>query len=180
MINLIPNQEKKKMVKDFYFNLVFVSVCALCVATFIGILALLPAYFFSSSKIRVANNKLELQKNNPAPLFDQETSRIIDDLNTKINLIEDAEKNKFSITDKIINTIFSKKSSSIKITQLSYSREASGVKKVSISGVAPSREVLLSFRKALEGSPSFKSVDLPISNFIKDSNIQFYINLIPA
>lgn len=180
MINLIPNQEKKKMVKDFYFRLAFLSVCMLSIAVFIAVLSLLPAYFFSNSKNSVANKKLEIQKNDPMPLFDQETSTVVQDINTKIIVIENAEKNKFSITEKVINAIFLKKNANIKITQISYERGALGAKKVSIVGVAPSREALVSFRRALEGSTAFKSVELPISNLVKDSNIQFFINLIPA
>jgi hypothetical protein len=49
--------------------------------------------------------------------------------------------------------------------------------KISISGRASSREVLLSFRRTLEDNPAFSKVDLPISNFIKGSNIRFYITL---
>jgi len=51
---------------------------------------------------------------------------------------------------------------------------------VSIEGIAPSREILLAFRRLLENDPLFKSVDLPISNFIKGSNIRFNLNLIPV
>lgn len=180
MINLIPNQEKKKMVKDFYLRFAFVCITMLCVSMVIAILGILPAYFFSNSKNKIANDKLELQKNDPMPLFDQQTSDLIKDINSKLSLVENAEKNKFSVSEKIINNIFLKKNSSIKITQISYENTSTNGKKVSIIGVAPSREILLSFRRALEESTSFKNVDLPISNFIKGSNIQFYISLIPA
>ena len=180
MINLIPNQEKKKMVKDFYFKLSFLSILMLCFSLFIAILALLPAYFLSSSRNNINSQKLETQKNEPVPLFDQETSAIIKDINTKLNLIESAEKNKFSVSEKVINSLFLKKISSIKINQISYKNVNPEGKKISISGTASSREALLSFRQALEDDPSFKSVDLPISNFVKGTNIQFYLTLIPA
>lgn len=186
MINLIPNQEKKKMVRQFYYRLVILFLAMLSVSFFIATLALLPAYFFSSSKYKIASGKLDMQKAESAPLFDKETEAIIKDINNKLNLIENAQKNKFLVSEKIINAILSKKISSIKITQISYENNAIGKspeeagRKVSISGTAPSRETLLSFRKALEDSSDFKSVDLPISNFIKGSDIQFYLSLIPA
>jgi hypothetical protein len=69
----------------------------------------------------------------------------------------------------------------IKITQILYDNTvAKGDKKVNIQGTAPSRERLLIFRQALEGNPAFKKVDLPISNFVKGSNIQFSLSLTPA
>jgi len=79
----------------------------------------------------------------------------------------------------VINAILLKKRSDIKITQISYQNDTRG-RKIGVTGTAPSREVLLFFRLALESSPAFKSVDLPISNFVKGSNIQFYLNLIPS
>jgi len=67
----------------------------------------------------------------------------------------------------------------IKITDISYENDSLNGKKISIQGTAPSREVLLSFRQAFENDNTFKQVDLPISNFVKGSNIQFYLSLIP-
>ena len=71
----------------------------------------------------------------------------------------------------------------IKITDIAYESrspdELAQARKVSIEGTAPSRSALLSFRRALEDDANFQSVDLPISNFIKGSNIQFYLSLVP-
>ena len=180
MINLIPNQEKKRMIKGFYYRLVVLFLVMLSVSFLVATCVLLPSFFFSNYQSNFASQKLELQKSKPVPLFNQETSVVIKDLNDKLNLIENAQKNKFSISEKVIRTILSKKVSSIEINQISYENKLSSSKKISIRGTAPSREVLLLFRKALEEDTSFKSVDLPISNFIKGSNIQFYLSLVPV
>src|SRR3989344_4096745 len=180
MINLIPNQEKKKMVRDFYYRLTIVFLGMLCVSLFIAILALLPAYLLSVSKNNIAKEKLEAQKNEPAPPFNQETLAMIKDLNLKLNLIENAEKDKFSVSEKVINAVLLKKIPNVKITRIFYENDLLKGRKISISGTAPSREVLLAFRQALENDTSFKEVDLPISNFVKGSNIEFYLNLIPS
>ena len=103
-------------------------------------------------------------------------------------LIENAENNKFVVSEKVINALAAKKMPSIKITGIAYENTMSSspdeepmeVKKIHIEGTAPSREVLLLFRKALEDGAVFKQVDLPISNFIKGSNIQFFLSLTPA
>lgn len=180
MINLIPNQEKKKMRRDFYHRLAVLFLVMLSFSIFVAILALLPSYFLSVSKINIANQKLETQKDEPTPLFNQETSEMIKDLNLKLNLVENAEKNKFTVSQKVINAVLLKKIPSIKITRIFYENDSLKGKKISIGGTAPSREVLLSFRQALENDVSFKSVDLPISNFVKGFNIEFYLNLIPS
>lgn len=180
MINLIPNQEKKKMVTSFYFRLGVLSLYMLSISLFIAILALLPAYLFSNSKNKIASQKLEIKMNESIPVFDKETGQIIKEISDKLKIIEDAQKNKFSVSEKVINAVFAKKSSSIKITQISYENNSATEKKIRISGSAPSREILLAFRKALEGDTSFKSVDLPISNFVKGANLQFFLTLTPA
>jgi|SRR3989338_1457901 len=180
MINLIPNQEKKKMIKDFYYRLTVVFLVMLCVSLFIAMLALLPAYLLSVAKNNIAEEKLETQKNEIAPPFNQETLAMMADLNLKLSLIENAEKDKFSVSEKVINAVLLKKIPSIKITRISYEDDSLKGKKISINGTAPSREILLSFRQALENDTSFQEVDLPISNFVKGFNIEFYLNLIPS
>ncbi len=180
MINLIPNQEKKKMMKDFYYRLAVLFLLMLCVSLLIAGFALVPSYFLSVSKVNIARENLETQKSEPAPVFNQDASAMVKDLNSKLNLVENAERVKYTISEKVINAVLLKKIPSIKITRISYENDSFKGKKIGISGTAPSREVLLSFRQALENDASFKNVDLPISNFVKGSNIEFYLNLIPS
>ncbi len=180
MINLIPNHEKKKKVKDFYFRLVVVSFVVLGLCALVASVSILPSYFLSSIKKNLASSKLETQKNQAIPPAGQSTLTMVADLGNKLNLVETAEKNKYLISQKIINEIVLEKMSDIKIIEFSYTDSTASGKKVTIHGQAPSRERLLLFRKALEDNTAFKKVDLPISNFVKGSNIQFDINLIPS
>ena len=180
MINLIPNQERKEMAKGFYYRLVVLSLIVASVFFLIALVAILPSYFLSSSKDEIANMRLEMQKKQPVPLPDQQTLAVIKDVNNKLSLIETAENNKFLVSQKVINAILLKKIPNIKITDISYENDSVQGKKISIQGEAPSREVLLLFRQALEDDVAFKQVDLPISNFIKGSNIRFYLSLIPS
>lgn len=184
MINLIPNKEKKEMIKGFYYRLVILFLVVGGFSFLIVSVAILPSYFFSSVRNNIANARLEIQKGEPVPVPDQQTLLMIKNLNNKLDLIENAENDKFTISEKVINAIISKKMSNIKITDISYKNDQTigsplSGKKISIQGDAPSREVLLLFRQALEDNSIFKSVDLPISNFVKGSNIQFYLSLIP-
>src|SRR6185436_14542254 len=105
MINLIPNQEKKKMRRDFYVRFVVLSLFLLSFSLFVGTLALLPSYFLSVSKNTVINQKLEEQKAEPTPPFDEETRGMIKDLNLKLGSIENAKSHKFVVSEKIIDSI---------------------------------------------------------------------------
>ncbi len=187
MINLIPKEEKKKIAKLFFYKLAVLFLATAGLSFLIASVAIFPSYFISSVENNIVNAKLEAQKGEPVPRPDQETLSAIKDLNKKLDLIENAENSKFTISEKVINAIILKKISNIKITDISYESDpAKGLEngqksqKISLQGSASSREVLLLFRKALEDSTAFKQVDLPISNFVKGSDIQFYLSLIPS
>ncbi len=183
MINLIPNQEKREMIKGFYYRLIVLFLVIASVSFLIAFVIILPSYFLSSIKVNLVNAKLEIQKSEPVPLPEEQTLAVIKDLSNKLTLIENARSDEFTISKKVINAIVFKKMPNIKITGISYEGDSKNnspqSKKISIQGIAPSREVLLLFRQALEDSTFFKQVDLPISNFIKGSDIQFFLSLIP-
>jgi len=168
------------MARDFRFRLgvLFLVMFDFCI--FIISISLMPSYFISSVKETVAGTKLEVQKAQPLPEPGAESLIAVKDINNKLALIENAEKNKFLPSYKVINSVLLGKRPDIRITQILYVNDPALGKKISITGTAPSREVLLLFRQSLEDNPTFKNVDLPISNFVKGSNIQFSLSLIPA
>jgi hypothetical protein len=180
VINLIPKEEKKKMKIDFRFRLALLFLVMFDFCIFIVCVSILPSYFISSAKDSLVNAKLETQKSQPLPLLGEESLAAVKDINSKLILVENAEKNQFLPSNKVINAILLKKRSDIKITQILYENDSIKGKTISITGTAPSREVLLLFRLELEDNPVFRNVNLPISNFVKGSDIQFSLSLIPA
>lgn len=180
MINLIPNEEKKKKVKDFYFRLAVVVLALFACAMTIATVAIMPAYFLSSVKKNLYNTKLETEKKEVVALFDQQTLDVVNDLKNKLNLTESAQNNKYVVSKQVINQILLKKMPDIKLYGITYDNDSTLGRTINISGVAVSRERLLLFKRALEDDVAFKQVDLPISNFIKGTNISFSITLIPA
>ena len=178
MINLIPNKEKQKIVKDFYLRFLIVFLYMLGFSAIILTVSILPSFFISMVKVNDASFKLENQKKEPIPEVDQNTLVLIKDVNTKLSLVEKAENNKFEISQRVIKEIVLNKMPDIKINEFFYQNDLTKGRTISINGTALSRERLLLFRQALEEDKSFSSVDLPISNFIKGSNIQFYLSLI--
>ena len=180
MINLIPKEEKKKMMIGFYYRLAILLLIMLDFCILIALFTLLPAYFLSSTKEKIISNKLQVQNSQGLSSSSDQTIATVTSLNGQLGVVEKAEQNKFVISDKIIGAIILNKRPDIKITEISYSNDPVLGKTVSITGIAPSREVLLLFQQALEDNPNFKNVDLPISNFIQKSNIQFSLTLVPV
>jgi len=131
-------------------------------------------------KKNISSQKLEAQKAEVIPELDEQTVSILNGLNSKLGLIEKTKDNQNIISDKVIKEVISRKIPGIKITHILYQNDPANGKSISVSGVAASREQLLLFRQSFEDYKLFKKVDLPISNFVKGSDIQFYLNLIPA
>jgi hypothetical protein len=178
MINLIPNEEKKAKVKDFYFRLTVVLFFILGFSAVIASITILPAYFLSAVKKNVAVSKLETKKKESLPPLDQEALTAASDLENKLVIAETNKQRKYVVSQEVVSKILLKKMADIKISEISYTEGPKG-KQISLAGTAPNRERLLMFRKILEDDLSFKEVDLPISNFIRGSNIEFSLTLTP-
>lgn len=168
------------MTVSFHYRIAVLFLIMLNLCILIVFVSILPSYFISSVKNTLVDAKLETQKREPLPLIGEQSLAAIKDTNNKLDLVENAEKNEFLVSVKVINALLLKKRPDIKITQILYENDGVGGKKINITGTAPSREVLLLFRLALEDGPAFKNVNLPISNFVKGSDIQFYLSLIPS
>lgn len=179
MINLIPKEEKKKMITDFYYKLAILFVVMLDFCILVAFFSILPSYFISSIKYSLISAKLENQKLEPLSPLGEESLALVKDIDKKLVLVENFEKNKFLLSVQVINAILSEKRPDIKITQILYENNEINGRKISLTGIASSREVLLSFRQTLEDNPTFKNVVLPISNFVKGSDINFYLSLSP-
>lgn len=180
MINLIPNEEKKKKVKDFYFRLGVVTLAMFGTVMFVATFAITPAFVLSVVRKNTAENKLAEETNKPIPKLDEDTLAAVRNLQTELDLLEKVRGSAYLVSEKVIDEVIANKMADIRLTEITYENLSGAERKISIRGIAPSRERLLLFRRSLEDDPMFKNVDLPISNFVKGSNIQFYLTLIPS
>lgn len=153
---------------------------ALSFAVLLAAVSMLPSFFFASVKLNLMNTKLNAQKQDPISEPDQEIQKIAAILNSKITKIEKNTKNNFLVSNQVINSIVLSKMADIKISQITYDGVNVSGKQIKINGSASSRDRLIFFRKALEENTAFSKIDLPISNFVKGSNIQFYLTLTPS
>jgi hypothetical protein len=178
MINLIPNEEKKKKVKDFYFRLVITFFMVMGASILVAVVCIMPAFFLSQVKKNLSLLKFD-EVTSQKPSSPEEILGLQKDLDKKLKLIEKSETNHYLVSENVINQILKHKTDSIKISSINYNNDTKG-KTINISGVATSRDILLAFKKTVEEDPAFKKVDLPISNFVKGSNISFSMTITPA
>ena len=150
MINLIPKEEEKKIAMDFYRRLLVLFLLVFSISIFVACVAILPAYFIASVKESLINKKLEAQKDIPLPQIGEQSLAAVKDINSKLDLVEKAEKNKFLISENVMKALLLKKTPGIKIVQISFKNDQLQGKIITIQGTATSRETLLAFQEALE------------------------------
>lgn len=180
MINLIPNEEKKKIRKDFYMRVVIVSFFVLGLSILVSNIMLIPALFYASLEKDIANTNLGLNQSELNLNLDDNKKDLISVIENKISTIKKSQASKFLVSERIIMPVLNKKNEGIKINSIDLSFDNNGDRKINLKGKASSREKLLSFKKSFSQDINFKNVDLPISNFVKSTDIEFNLILIPS
>lgn len=173
MINLLPEIEKNKLKKVHTMKVVALSMYLLALVGVSGAVFLLPTFVLSESKENTLIEKLvTLKKNNENDKSDT-LDNVIDDINSKLKVFP--ENSEFIFSEDVLAQILSKKTKDISITSVSYIGTGSDLE-ISIVGKASNRDVLLNFERDLASVPQFIGIQLPISNFLSNNNIDFIIN----
>ncbi len=77
----------------------------------------------------------------------------------------------------LVNVIIKNKIPTIHINEILYKFTDKSNSAITLSGVSLTRDALVAFVKKLQSSGSFKSVNLPVSNFTKDKDINFSLSM---
>ena len=175
MFNLLPESIKNEIRKEYNFRRM---VTVFIFLIFIGATMLVfvfPSWIVSVYKEKQIN--LQAQETNQAESVAKikAVSAEINKINAELKTIDTALEYKKVLP--ILNTILSKRPSAILVNEITYDSKGPTSAVVLLEGVSATRGSLLTFVKSLEDSNSFKSVDLPISNFAKDKNIFFSLTL---
>ena len=177
MSNLLPPQEIKRIKLLYRKRFVVVTMRAGMILVVIAGLGLVPSYIYSQKE----QNQLLAQK----AIFDsKQTGELkqtlissISYINTRLNSFNQAS---FAspIIASFITPILQARVPSVYLSDFNYSATPdANTAKVVISGVSTSRESILTFADNLRNTPGVVSVDVPITNFIKESNIPFSITI---
>jgi len=174
MINLLPLEEKKK-VRGEYIARLAITTLHFLFATLLIIIVFIISFYISLTAAQQANrDRLNMLASGVSPSvegFDQ----IIEGTNKKLHILQGDNKDQH-IYDRVFGTIISHKGD-IRITGLVYEKGKDGSATVRLTGISPDRESLLAFTKVLEQESPFTSVEVPVSNFVKERNIEFSMEI---
>lgn len=175
MLNILPTAEKKKVLIEYRIRLAVVSIFAIGAVAVAGAVLLVPAYLLAVSKHSASNDQLSaLEKKYGDSAQEKDLGAQIREVNTKILLLLSGDTTDKLTPSQAVAKIISLKSSDIKISSLSYETTANQ-ERIVLTGTARDRDSLANFVDTLKKDPTFTSVTMPISSYVKSENIDFSI-----
>lgn len=176
MTNLLPKTAKDEARGEYRARVAIIALILLFVIFISGIFLLLPSYFFSSQSARNATAHIQYEQDLLLATKGGDTRRAtIEDINKKLSLLLRAFTIPLSareITDAVVARI----PPSVRVHGIFFLASAGGGS-LTLTGVAGDRNSLSVFIKSLDADPLFSSVEIPISNFVEDKDIEFSIKL---
>lgn len=172
-MNLLPRKQKKRLkLEMIYRNIVYSGL--------ILILLVLVLIFFSGAFLFFLNFKYHnIEKNimeKQSRVIESETvrgmERKVKELNKELENLKEIkakQSNLYVILDNINNDILK----DVELYTLEIDKD---LKKVTITGFASDRNILVNIKEILE--QKYKNIDFPISNFTKAQNIDFTFSFI--
>lgn len=174
MFTFLPYEARQAVIKEYKKRLFLIYVAIVTFACVAWIASLVPSYVL----VTVRRDEMISQKNVSTTVKDADRlasiEKEIDLAKAKLSVLTPViSKQSISF---VLNKLFSRLSPGISLTAISVGRgDSQGT--MSISGVARTREALVSFSKMLEGEVFFKKVELPVSNFTKGRDVPFTMSL---
>lgn len=204
IINILPEAEKRILKKEYWMRFFIVFMNLIALMGILAIILLFPSYFISKSEEKIVKNRLEVFNTENPELITNNMDKKIKEINSKLEII-DKSKALYQVSDDVIDNILSNKTEGITFSQILYSKKVVETPVVSkepevvdiendvqkkvktekvefsaleVHGTAKDRDSLRNFKTALDSNPSFKEVNLPISNFLEKKDLVFTVSII--
>ena len=178
MINLLPEEEKILIKREYTRRLAVVSGIFLFILVCSAVILLLPSYLPLSSQKQSFESQLDAAKQGLSREKADEIESSIRRLNDKLAFFSQQGENTRQISV-LIKQILSAKTHSVKLLTFIYQKGTQEKKneQMLIRGTAATRSAFLAFAKALEIVNGVSEVQSPPANLMKDENVEFNLTL---
>lgn len=173
MFNLLPQAEKKALRREYRIRLAVVSLWLLFAVCAISSVLLLPSFLLSSEKEKAARQRFEALSRSIERQSVADLDAVLQKTKSRLTLLS-GEAPKLFLYE-LLTLIVSAKTNQISLTNFYLIGPVEGKREIAIAGVSKDRSALTSFIKALERTGPFEKVEAPISNFAKDTDIDFEV-----
>lgn len=172
MINLIPPSAKKSITVEYWKRVITVWLYLGSVSAVILTVFLLPTQVALRSEIGTLEDRVLAGAERVAN-FDTSATELITTTNQAKTLLENQST---TTPSQLINVLNSYAGNMVKVNNIQFSKLATAGS-ITLSGVAGSRQGLALFRDTITADTRFATVNLPISNLIKDKDLLFSIEI---
>lgn len=174
LTNLLPQNRIRSLRQVYFLRLATVATLVLAGVAIVHGVLLLPSYLFVRAQVDEREMRLTALTTALAGAAEQEVSaRVASISSDSAYLAKRAAAPKASTAAQAVLAV---PREGVRLRGLSFSPREDGAQML-LSGVAGSREALRRYEQALADEPYIASVELPISAYAKESNIDFTITL---
>lgn len=173
MINLLPFTQKKHLARQYKMRLGSLFLLLLVLLGLAGIALLVPSYLLMQNKVAAAKERATLLMKNLQESSQANETNVISETKEKLAAIE-----RESLAQKpfvLFESVTNNRSRGIRLTRFFFSAEGEDGGRVTFTGAALTRDDLISFVRELEANESFASVEFPVSNLAKSTDIDFSV-----
>lgn len=173
MSNLLLENDKKAMKRDYFLRLTAVTLFLAAFVTFIGSVLLLPSLFLVEAKKSTLVRQAELEQ--LTSVEDGNPYTVVRKTEEKLDLL--ARNREREEAGELLTIIVEEKPLGVRLTSIVYSRQGASGGSFTVSGVATDRGALIDFSKRLERNQHFAEVILPVSNLASNRDILFSLSM---
>jgi hypothetical protein len=171
---LIPIQDRLRIHREYHTRLLIVAASVLSVAVVLGAVGLAPAYLSAWSANSAALASLAAARGSKT---DSGLSGVENSLNGDQKLLAALAAgtggSKLSVVIQSIAAV----RSSVRIYSLDVSRQGDSTVVATLNGQSPTRDDLLAFKSRLEAIATSTTVDLPLSELAKSTDVYFSMKI---
>lgn len=172
MFNVLTKDLKNNIIKNYKTNRLIIFLFFVSFLLMFAIVTLIPSYLF----LTMESDKLELENQS---IVSSLTTKELNDIKLEFKknnkylefLLSNDKSFDFSA---ITKSIIKERNESIYFTELSFELQNATTTFITLRGVAKDRKSLLRFSDDL--SSEFGQINLPVSNFAKEKDLEFYLD----
>ncbi len=175
MINILPLQEKKSIASAYRARRATLALFFIGTLACAGIVFLFPTILFLQEKTASLADSINAAIASTSGADEAPLRATITDINKKLGLFSGAEKP--LVSDGLVAIVLADKPEGVLVNTLDITHKEKNNYDVSMHGIAPDRDTLLNYTKALEAKEGITNVEIPITNYLPESHLEFTITL---
>jgi hypothetical protein len=176
LTNLLSRDRIRTFHRDYFFRLATVGIVGISLVMVINMLLLLPVYMYVHGQVTNLQTRLTGIDQSTKTTEEQDVATRLHALQTNAAYLVHTKS--IPQASALLTSLLTVPRVGISLTSFSLSRGTDGKNnKLVMGGTALTRESLQNYAQLLGRLPYVSSVDLPISSYAQESNIQFTITL---